>query len=50
MLTTDNTVTAAVGGVRGSGWGRNNAHWGLDEFLVDRMVSIHGEGSEATFG
>ncbi|KAJ5746511.1 hypothetical protein N7520_011693 [Penicillium odoratum] len=43
-------VTAPVGGVKGSGWGRNNAHWGLDEFLVDKMVSIHGENSEATFG
>ena len=50
VLIVTSIVTAPVGGVKASGWGRNNSHWGLGEFLVDKMVSMHGEGSEATFG
>ena len=32
-------------GVKGSGWGRQNAHWGLVEFLQEKFITYHGEGS-----
>lgn len=34
------------GGVKGSGWGRQNASYGLSEFLVEKFISWHslGEG------
>lgn len=38
-------ATAPQGGVKGSGWGRQNASWGLEEFLVERHISWHGENS-----
>ncbi|KAF2020224.1 ALDH-like protein [Aaosphaeria arxii CBS 175.79] len=34
--------TASQGGVKGSGFGRQNARWGLEEFVVDKFVSWHG--------
>ncbi|KAF2683164.1 aldehyde dehydrogenase [Lentithecium fluviatile CBS 122367] len=37
--------TASQGGVKGSGWGRQNGRWGLEEFLVDKFVSWHGKAS-----
>ena len=37
--------TGSQGGVKGSGWGRQNAEWGLHEFLVDKFVSYHGDES-----
>ncbi|KAL1305048.1 hypothetical protein AAFC00_001989 [Neodothiora populina] len=37
--------TGPQGGVKGSGWGRQNASWGLDEYFVERHISWHGEGS-----
>ena len=33
--------TGSQGGVKGSGWGRQNAGWGLNEFLVEKFVSYH---------
>ena len=33
--------TGCQGGVKGSGWGRQNAKWGLEEFLQDKFVSWH---------
>ncbi|KAF2871490.1 Aldehyde/histidinol dehydrogenase [Massariosphaeria phaeospora] len=36
--------TASQGGVKGSGNGRQNGKWGLEEFLVDKFVSWHGKG------
>ena len=36
--------TGPQGGVKGSGWGRQNAGWGLSEFVVERFVSWHGSG------
>ena len=35
--------TASQGGVKGSGFGRQNGKWGLEEFLVDKFVSWHGK-------
>ncbi|GAB7351609.1 hypothetical protein MBLNU459_g2227t1 [Dothideomycetes sp. NU459] len=37
--------TGPQGGVKGSGWGRQNASWGLEEFYVARHISWHGESS-----
>jgi acyl-CoA reductase-like NAD-dependent aldehyde dehydrogenase len=37
--------TASQGGVKSSGWGRQNGRWGLEEFLVDKFVSWHGKAS-----
>jgi acyl-CoA reductase-like NAD-dependent aldehyde dehydrogenase len=36
--------TASQGGVKSSGWGRQNGRWGIEEFLVDKFVSWHGKG------
>ncbi|KAF1972616.1 ALDH-like protein [Bimuria novae-zelandiae CBS 107.79] len=35
--------TGSQGGVKGSGYGRQNAKWGIEEFLVDKFVSWHGK-------
>lgn len=35
--------TASQGGVKSSGFGRQNGKWGLEEFLVDKFVSWHGK-------
>jgi acyl-CoA reductase-like NAD-dependent aldehyde dehydrogenase len=37
--------TASQGGVKGSGFGRQNAKWGLEEFVVDKFVSWHGKAN-----
>lgn len=38
------SATGPQGGVKGSGWGRQNAKWGLEEFLVEKFVTWHGKG------
>lgn len=35
--------TASQGGVKGSGFGRQNGKWGIEEFLLDKFVSWHGK-------
>lgn len=35
--------TASQGGVKGSGFGRQNGKWGVEEFLQDKFVSWHGK-------
>lgn len=35
--------TGSQGGVKGSGWGRQNAGWGLGEFGAEKFVSWHGD-------
>jgi acyl-CoA reductase-like NAD-dependent aldehyde dehydrogenase len=37
--------TGPQGGVKGSGWGRQNAHWGLEEFLQEKFITYHGRDS-----
>jgi acyl-CoA reductase-like NAD-dependent aldehyde dehydrogenase len=37
--------TASQGGVKSSGWGRQNGRWGIEEFLVDKFVSWHGKAT-----
>ncbi|KAK6434058.1 hypothetical protein LTR95_009761 [Oleoguttula sp. CCFEE 5521] len=37
--------TGPQGGVKGSGWGRQNAHWGLEEFLKEKFITYHGKDS-----
>ncbi|QIW99990.1 hypothetical protein AMS68_005508 [Peltaster fructicola] len=37
--------TGPQGGVKGSGWGRQNAHWGLEAFLKEKFISFHGKDS-----
>ncbi|KAI9694476.1 MAG: hypothetical protein M1822_000092 [Bathelium mastoideum] len=42
-MTVFTASTGSQGGVKGSGWGRQNAGWGLHEFLVEKFVSYHGD-------
>jgi acyl-CoA reductase-like NAD-dependent aldehyde dehydrogenase len=49
-LTEYDEANAPIGGVKGSGWGRNNGKYGLREFLVEKTISIHDANSAATFG
>jgi acyl-CoA reductase-like NAD-dependent aldehyde dehydrogenase len=39
--TWDHLATYPLGAVKGSGWGRNNASYGLEEFLVPKVVSLN---------
>lgn len=36
---------ASQGGMKGSGWGRQNSRWGVEEFLEEKFVSWRGPGS-----
>ncbi|CAI7637482.1 unnamed protein product [Penicillium pancosmium] len=40
-LTEHDDPTYPLGAVKGSGWGRNNASYGLEEFLVPKVVSLN---------
>lgn len=40
---------ATQGGVKSSGWGRQNSLWGIEEFLEEKFVSWRAPGS-ATSG
>ena len=43
--------TIPVSGVKGSGWGNNNSRYGLNEYLYDKTVTLHGaEDSGGSFG
>lgn len=39
-----------LGGVKGSGWGRNNSRFGVEEFLVQKAVAIIDDGGKPVFG
>jgi acyl-CoA reductase-like NAD-dependent aldehyde dehydrogenase len=49
-MTLYDEANAPIGGVKGSGWGRNNGKYGLREFLVEKTISIHDPNSTVTFG
>ncbi|KAK4556681.1 hypothetical protein LTR86_006252 [Recurvomyces mirabilis] len=38
--------TGPQGGVKGSGWGRQNASWGLEEFLQEKFITYHGRDAD----
>lgn len=42
-ITVYTSPTASQGGVKGSGFGRQNGKWGIEEFLLDKFVSWHGK-------
>lgn len=39
-------ATLPVGGMKGSGWGRNNAMWGLKEFTDIKLVTLSMKGND----
>ncbi|GAB7358656.1 hypothetical protein MBLNU230_g3885t1 [Neophaeotheca triangularis] len=39
------SATGPQGGVKGSGWGRQNAGWGMEEFLQEKFITYHGSES-----
>ncbi|KAM0259708.1 hypothetical protein ACHAQJ_003142 [Trichoderma viride] len=39
-----------IGGTKESGWGRNNGKYGLNEFLVEKTISIHDPTVAGQFG
>ncbi len=45
-LTDGSTATLPVGGIKGSGWGRNNAMWGLNEFTEIKLITYNPRGNE----
>jgi acyl-CoA reductase-like NAD-dependent aldehyde dehydrogenase len=49
-ITEFDEASAPIGGVKGSGWGRNNGKFGLREFLVEKMVSVHEPDASLNFG
>ncbi|KAH8809421.1 Aldehyde/histidinol dehydrogenase [Xylogone sp. PMI_703] len=42
--------TLPIGGIKGSGWGNNNSHYGLSEFLIDKTITLHSPKESLTFG
>ncbi|KAJ5998942.1 ALDH-like protein [Penicillium sp. IBT 35674x] len=42
FVTLYTSPTGPQGGVKGSGWGRQNAIWGIQEFLEDKSITWHG--------
>lgn len=41
-----NPATLPVGGMKGSGWGRNNALWGLKEFTDVKLITLSQKGND----
>lgn len=39
-----------IGGVKGSGWGRNNGKYALLEFLAEKTITVHDPQSKLRFG
>jgi acyl-CoA reductase-like NAD-dependent aldehyde dehydrogenase len=42
-------VTAPLGGAKGSGWGRANGSFGIEEFLVEKFLNIATPSAHAGF-
>ena len=49
-ITEYDEANAPIGGVKGSGWGRNNGKYALREFLVEKTISIHDPAAGVSFG
>jgi hypothetical protein len=49
-ITEFDEASAPIRGVKGSGWGRNNGKFGLREFLVEKMLSVHEPDAALNFG
>ncbi|KAJ9643172.1 hypothetical protein H2204_002067 [Knufia peltigerae] len=49
-LTEYDEPNAPIGGVKNSGWGRNNGKYALQEFLQTKTISIHDPSASASFG
>ena len=43
-------ATFPIGGTKGSGWGRNNSQYGIEEFLQLKTISLNFTNKEVTFG
>ncbi|KAL4732968.1 ALDH-like protein [Aspergillus similis] len=44
-MTAHDEPTLPVGGTKGSGWGRNNAMWGLREFSEIKLITVSMKGN-----
>lgn len=42
-MLTQLSATGPQGGLKASGWGRQNALWGLEEFLEEKTITWHGK-------
>jgi acyl-CoA reductase-like NAD-dependent aldehyde dehydrogenase len=49
-LTAHNEATFPIGGTKGSGWGRNNSLYGIEEFVQLKTISLNFNNKEVTFG
>ena len=45
-----NIATFPIGGTKGSGWGRNNSQYGIEEFVQLKTISLNMSNGEGTFG
>lgn len=43
FMLTQLSATGPQGGLKASGWGRQNALWGLEEFLEEKSITWHGK-------
>lgn len=43
-------ATFPIGGTKGSGWGRNNSQYGIEEFVQLKTISLNFTNKEVTFG
>lgn len=39
-----------IGGIKGSGWGRNNSQFGIEEFIQLKTISLNMENVSGSFG
>ena len=49
-ITEYDEANAPIGGVKGSGWGRNNGKYALREFLAEKTISVHDPAATVNFG
>jgi acyl-CoA reductase-like NAD-dependent aldehyde dehydrogenase len=43
-------ATFPIGGTKGSGWGRNNSQFGIEEFVKLKTISLNMDNEAGTFG